>query len=57
MARAISSLPLPVSPVISTVALVGAMHAMRSITSDNDADAPMMPERNALGPISASPGS
>ena len=57
IARAISSLPVPVSPVISTVAFVGATHATRSITSDNDAEAPMMPERNDLRPISTSPGS
>ena len=42
MARAISSLPVPVSPVISTVAVVGATRATRSITPRRAVERPRM---------------
>jgi hypothetical protein len=42
MARATSSLPVPLSPVMSTVASVGAMRTMRPSTSRMAPLRPMM---------------
>ena len=53
-ARAISSLPVPVSPVISTVAVVGATRATRSITPRRAAELPRM--KTFLVAAAAPPG-
>ena len=42
IARATSSLPVPLSPVMSTVVSVGAMRTMRPSTSRTAAERPMM---------------
>ena len=42
MALATSSLPVPLSPVMSTVASVGAMRTMRPSTSRTACERPMM---------------
>ena len=53
MARAISSLPVPVSPRISTVASVGATRATRASTRRSAGDSPTM---SAKAPSSAPTG-
>ena len=42
MARAMSSLPVPLSPVMSTVASVGAMRTTRANSSRRMVERPMM---------------
>ena len=53
MARATSSLPVPVSPVINTVELVAATRDTRSSTSRRPADAPMILAAGAVVVISS----
>ena len=53
IARAMSSLPVPVSPVISTVESVAATRETRSSTSRSPGEAPMIPPAAAVAAISS----
>jgi hypothetical protein len=53
IARARSSFPVPVSPVIRTVEPVGATVATRSSTSRSPGEAPMIPAAAAVAAISS----